>query len=139
MQSSRKSRPHLCPCSKTCTPIWNGLAFDERVISGDLNEGYSGDCIGQSEPLTYVVGGQEHVNDLNHCIITPLKGVLRFQVCKEDIEGMLQMSQAVLAEIEPLECEQCGRGRRTAHFVIRDGIRLCCVCDRENKTFEEGQ
>lgn len=130
--TDRKNRPPLCPCKDTCAPIWNGMAFDERVKTGDLNEGYSGDCIGQSDPLIYIVGGESHLNDMNHCIFTPLKGIIRFQINKEDVEGILQMSRAVLAEIEPQNCAVCGAGRRTAHFIVKeDGKRICCLCDRE--------
>src|SRR3990167_2362208 len=109
--NNRKSRPRLCPCFRTCEPIWNGLAGDDRIIEGDLSEGYSGDCIGQSEPTSYIVGGQEHRNELNHCIFTPLKGIIRYQICLLDVEAMMQMCQAVLAQLQPLRCEECGRGR----------------------------
>lgn len=127
----RKSRPPLCPCATTCTPIWNGLAFDDRLKTGDLNEGYSGDCIGQSIPLTYIVGGQEHVNDMNHCIFTPLKGVLRFQINKDDVSAMLHMCNSVLAELEPRQCSDCGKKATAAirHFIIgHDNVCRCCEC-----------
>lgn len=108
---NRKSRPALCPCARTCTPIWNGLAFDDRVARGDLNEGYSGDCIGKSEPLVYIVGGKRHWNDLNHCFFTPLKGIIRFQICQDDLHAMSEMIRAVLADIDPMKCEQHWLGR----------------------------
>ena len=128
----RKSRPPLCPCKETCSPLWNGLADDSRLKTGDLNEGYSGDCVGKSKPLEYVVGGQVHINDMNQCIFTPLKGVIRFQIEKGDIEAMLMMCKAVLHEIDPLNCEHCGAGRRFAHYIMgKDGKRLCCNCRRE--------
>ena len=108
MSRSRTNRPHLCPCKETCQPIYNALAFDDRVQTGDLNEGYSGDCIGRSEPLEYTIGGQKHINDLNHCIFTPLKGIIRFQVNKDDLHLMSNMCRAVLAKVDPIECEECG-------------------------------
>ena len=133
MEATRKSRPPLCPCAQTCTPIWNGLAFDDRIKTGDLNEGYSGDCIGKSIELRYVVGGQEHINDMNHCIFTPLKGVLRFQINLDDVSAMLHMAQSVITDMEQprWQCADCGVKRTSAnfHFFIgHDNVTRCCSC-----------
>ena len=134
--TEKRTRPPLCPCSKTCTPLVNALALDDRMTAGDLNEGYSGDCIGKmAEGITYIVGGQEHPNDLNHCIFTPLKGIVRFMINQGDIEALRMMCESVLAKIDPLDCEDCGAGRRMTHFIIKsDGRRLCCRCDRKTRT-----
>ena len=124
-----KDRPILCPCRGTCTPIYNGLAFDSRIKTGDLNEGYSGDCIGKSISLEYVVGGEIHLNDMNQCVFSPLKGIIRFQICKGDVEAMLQMAQSVLADIAPRPCKVCGiDARRRTCTVLWDGSLICCHC-----------
>lgn len=133
MSKTRQSRPPLCPCAQTCTPVFNGLAWDDRLKTGDLNEGYSGDCIGKSLQLRYVVGGQEHVNDMNHCVFTALKGVIRFQINLDDVSAMLHMAQSVICELqEPkLVCSDCGQKRTSAHwhFIIgADNVTRCAKC-----------
>lgn len=127
---SKNTRPHLCPCSKSCTPLYNSLAEDDRVVSGDLNEGYSGDCIGKGDESVYVVGGQTHTNDMNHCVFTPLKGVIRFQINKEDVYGMLHMAKAVLTDLEDPQrvCARCGIRGRWVHWVRTSDVLLCCKC-----------
>lgn len=128
---NRRSRPIMCPCQKTCTPIFNGLAGDDRITSGDMNEGYSGDCIGKSLPIEYVVGGNVHSNDMNHCIFTPLKGVIRYQINEGDVESMVHMCKQVLLDLHPeYKCDQCSARHRFTHFIIQDGRRLCCDCAR---------
>lgn len=126
---TRKTRPSVCPCPTSCTPIYNGLAFDDRIKTGDLMEGFSGDCIGKGDKQEYIVGGQVHTNDMNHCIITPLKGIIKFNICEGDVEAMLQMSQNVLFELRPhFECEKCGVSGRHVHFIVTHSGRLCCKC-----------
>lgn len=128
--ATNKDRPKLCPCQKSCTALYNGMAFDDRIKDGDLDEGYSGDCIGKSKPTTYEVGGQVHTNDMNHCIITPLKGVIRFQVCEEDIRGMLHMAKHVLHYLdEARKCCECGVTGMWVHWIVTpDKKRHCCRC-----------
>ncbi len=133
MNKGRKSRPLICPCKETCTPIWNGLAFDTRIITGDLNEGYSGDCIGKSQLLTYTVGGNEHVNDMNQCIFTPLKGIIRMMINLGDIEAMYMMSQSVLSELNPIPCDGCGVDARKFRLKDFNGKKFCINCELERK------
>ena len=132
MGKGRKSRPLICPCKETCTPIWNGLAFDTRIITGDLNEGYSGDCIGKSQLLTYTVGGNEHINDMNQCIFTPLKGIIRMMINLGDIEAMYMMSQSVLSELNPIPCDGCGVDARKFRLKSFNGKKLCINCEPKN-------
>lgn len=127
--SPLKTRPKLCPCPNSCTPIRNELGRDDRIIDGDLNEGYSGDCIGKGDESVYVVGGNEHKNDMNHCIFTPLKGVIRYQICEGDVEAMLHMARGVLRDLNPdRKCENCGANHPFTHFIISGDRRLCCRC-----------
>lgn len=127
---NRKSRPPLCPCPQSCRPLYNALADDPRLKTGDLNEGYSGDCIGKADESVYVVGGQQHTNDMNHCVFTPLKGVIRFQVNREDVYGMMHMAQAVLHDLAnpPRVCEGCGTSQRFTHWIRTGDKLLCCRC-----------
>jgi hypothetical protein len=141
MENARRSRPALCPCPNSCMPIYNGLAFDERVKTGDLNEGYSGDCIGKGDESVYIVGGETHTNDMNHCVFTPLKGIVRFQINEGDVDAMLQMCQAVLHALKPeRKCEACGTSQRWTHWIrTGDGRLFCCTCYHQGKGGASGQ
>lgn len=126
--TDRKSRPPLCPCPHSCQPLYNSMAGDDRIKTGDINEGYSGDCIGKGDESVYVVGGQTHTNDMNHCVMTPLKGVIRFQINQDDVGGMLQMCQAVLHQLNPRQCAVCGESKRWTHWIRAGEQVLCCRC-----------
>lgn len=90
------TRPPLCPCPLYCTPLCNQLEGDRRLKTGDLDEGYSGGCIGKSKSHSYVVNGQVHENDLNCCIFSPIKGIILFRVCRKDLEIMREMINRVV-------------------------------------------
>lgn len=136
-ERTSKDRPKMCPCPNSCKVIYNAMAFDDRIKDGDLDEGYSGDCIGKSEPTSYTVGGQVHENDMNQCVFTPLKGIIRFQICEGDVEGMLHMMKAVLHHLNPDRyCCKCRAAGVWVHWVIdKEGNRYCCSCYyKESKT-----
>jgi hypothetical protein len=136
----RKSRPPLCPCANSCQPVYNTLADDDRMKTGDLNEGYSGDCIGCGDKSVFVVGGQTHTNDMNHCVFTPLKGVIRFQVNREDVYGMLHMAQSVLHDLAepPRVCSKCGARHRFTHWIRTGETLLCCRCYHQSSGIPVG-
>jgi len=65
---------------------------------------------------------------MNPCLFSPLKGVIRFQICQGDIEAMLQMAQSVLADIDPRPCKICGvDARRRTCIALMDGL-ICYKC-----------
>ena len=124
MMASTRDRPALCVCPKSCMPIYNGCFADDRIkdASGDLSQGYSGECVGKmAVPNEFIYGGNHHKNDLNHCFITPLKGIIRFEECWEDIGNAWHMFSVVLDLLRPLVCCECGVNRRqdaTFHQLI---------------------
>lgn len=117
-----RERPKLCPCPRTCEPIWNAMVADPRIKDEQADmgdQGYSGDCVGRmKEPFTFVYGGATHTNDCNHCVFTPLKGIIRFQVTWEDLGNMMMMCAKALDVLRPLKCDRCGEDDRfTARFL----------------------
>lgn len=105
------------------------MDIDTRVETGDLMEGYSGDCIGKGDMQTYIVGGQTHNNDMNHCMFTPLKGVIKFNINEGDIEAMIQLCKKVLFKLHPeWECMKCGTKLYFTHFIVSENRRYCCQC-----------
>lgn len=124
MAISVATRPKLCPCQRTCSPIFNSMVADSRIKDeeADMNQGYSGECVGKmSEAIEFIYGGSPHRNDLNRCVFTPLKGIIRFQECAGDIESSLLILNRTLDKIQPLQCCECGEGSRTSttfHHLI---------------------
>lgn len=120
MGTSVKTRPKLCPCKRTCSPIWNSMAVDSRIKDeeADMNQGYSGECIGRMEPpVEFIYGGNLHRNEINHCHFTPLKGIIRYQECADDLWGSLILISRALDVLRPIQCTECGQcGRLSSHY-----------------------
>jgi len=114
------TRPKLCPCPRTCTPIYNSMVCDARIKdeSADMAQGYSGECIGKmSEAVEFIYGGSPHKNDMNRCVFTPLKGIIRFQENADDFWSSIILLSRALDVLKPIECCECGESSRTsAHF-----------------------
>lgn len=96
------------------------MVADSRIKDeeADMSQGYSGECIGKmNEPFTFIYGGNPHTNDINHCHFTPLKGIIRFQECADDLWGTMILISRTLDILKPIECCLCGENSRlSAHF-----------------------
>lgn len=125
-----KQRPLLCPCPVSCTPIRNEFIREDDSQVQDLTEGISGECYGRaSQTREFIVGGIHHKNTLNHCIFTPLKGVLQFQECEGDLESYIMLANRVLQEINPIQCTECGGDRVFSRFVFL-GMNNPVLCEK---------
>ncbi len=126
----RQSRPPLCPCPNTCTPVYNGLA--DVGYSGPVDQqadGHSGDCIGKGDNQEFMVGGVLHRNDMNQCIFTPLKGVTRYQINEGDVDAMAIMCKSVLYQLRPFKkCDECRVEGIHVHWVVTADGTFCCQC-----------
>ncbi|KKK70175.1 hypothetical protein LCGC14_2926640 [marine sediment metagenome] len=72
------NRPWCCP-EPRCRLVWN------YQVGAAPTPGDSFVCFGEmAEPVAFTYDGSEHVNDLNHCDYTPLKGVIRWQENEDD-------------------------------------------------------
>lgn len=120
MAVSVATRPRLCPCARTCTPIWNSMVCDDRIKDeeADMNQGYSGECVGRmNEAVEFIYGGAPHKNEFNRCVFTPLKGIIRFQECADDFWSSIILLSRALDKTHPLQCCECGEDSRTStHF-----------------------
>lgn len=124
-----KDRPPICPCPRTCTPVFNALALNEDLKTGDMSEGYSGECLGRmSETAEFTVGGVVHRNDLNRCVFTPLKGIIRFQENVGDWQSSVHVLLSALQVVAPFTCVACGEGQLYARFILIGDERLCYGC-----------
>lgn len=69
-------RPWCCP-EPRCTPL------HQLANRNDLATPKPGDtfhCFGRMEqPVEFIYDGEQHVNNLNSCSATALKGIIRFQ------------------------------------------------------------
>ena len=71
-------RPWCCP-EPRCKPL-EQVGEPKRDSPGE-----SWFCLGcMPEPTTFVYDGCSHTNDLNTCVYSPLKGVIRFQENADD-------------------------------------------------------
>ena len=50
-------------------------------------------------PIEFTYDGEKHVNDLGTCFYTPLKGVIRFQMNKEDWVWLKVSAECALAKL----------------------------------------
>lgn len=97
------------------------MVGDSRIKDeeADMAQGYSGDCVGKmSEAVEFIYGGASHRNDVNVCVFTPLKGIIRFQETAEDLWSSIILRRAALDKLNPIKCCYCGEDSRlSAHFM----------------------
>jgi len=106
-------RPECCPDRLGCQPFYLPILS----MKEDLDKGYSGACFGYCGPRTFAYKKAVHWNDISHCIMTPLKGVIRFFNCIDDLGADFMSLRKMLQLLHPLACESC----KTTH----DHIDLC--------------
>jgi len=117
--TSVATRPKLCPCPRTCTPLYNSMVCDSRIKDeeADMSQGYSGECVGKmTQEVEFVYGGAPHKNDVNRCVFTPLKGIIRFQENADDLWSSLLLLSHALDLLKPIQCVECGENDRLTRF-----------------------
>lgn len=98
----RKLRPPFC-FDKTCQVLLS--TYNEE----DFDKGYSFFCFGKlKEGRTFKDKEAVHWNDISHCYYTPLKGMLRFFMNKDDLWGEAQAKLRVLNKLIEVKCPDCG-------------------------------
>jgi len=124
-------RPNCCPDRQGCKPIHLTLMGTKE----NLDKGYSGACYGYCGTRIFQYGDATHHNDISHCVITPLKGVIRFFECYEDIGNDLRVILRVLQLLKPNACEECGVTREhetLTNWIIQEKPEkrkwLCLGC-----------
>src|SRR5688500_10595448 len=85
--------PYCCP-ERTCDPIY------VCGYEGTENAGASWECFGRMADVTvFEYAGERHRNDLNRCVYTPLKGVIRFQENAQDWALWVYATETALCEL----------------------------------------
>jgi hypothetical protein len=79
--TTQVERPYCCP-EPRCTPIHN---HGDGESLAQPRPGQSFTCLGKMpREIEFAYDGSDHRNDLNRCVYTPLKGIIRFQENVED-------------------------------------------------------
>ena len=121
-------------------PCWCYDKLAEIIYTSYSDEvyekGYSCFCYGKMvKPNDFIFKEANHVNDICHCYYTPLKGAIRFFVCKGDLFGEIQAKLIVLNKISPLsQCVDCGEKvnrRLLSGFAVNNGGIICLDCMRK--------
>ncbi|UZE92536.1 MAG: hypothetical protein IB616_01625 [Methanosarcinales archaeon] len=105
-------KPSFCT-EANCECIWHTLFEPD-----DWKDGYSFECIGRmKEPVEFKYKKAVHVNTHYHCIWTPLKGWVKFDVTIEDIWYSARVITNFLKSEDPKECAKCGIHTRMIRFT----------------------
>ena len=119
-------RPFCCPDPQKCVPIHISPFF----VNKELTAGYSASCYGYCSEKRFIYDQVEHVNDISHCVITPLKGVIRFFNNIDDFFLDLWDIKSVLKLLrQPKICSECQADELRADIVTYiDETILCNLC-----------
>jgi hypothetical protein len=137
-------RPRQCP-DLTCKPIHMSIAGDQK----NLDDGYSSSCYGYCGLTEFDFKKAHHPNDISHCIMTPLKGTIRFFVNAMDLGQDLWDIQRLLYLLSPSHCAGCNissQMRTLCLSIVSETEKqwLCHTCrfrlgldkfDEETKTY----
>lgn len=95
-------RPRQCP-DLACKPIHISIAGRQK----DLDEGYSSSCYGYCGKTEFTFKKAHHANDISHCVMTPLKGTIRFFVNVMDLGNDYFDIRRLLYLLSPSHCKEC--------------------------------
>lgn len=106
-------RPRQCP-DLTCKPIHMSIAGVQK----NIDEGYSSSCYGYCGKKEFQEKQVVHVNDISHCIMTPLKGTIRFFVNAMDLGNDLFDIQRLLYLLNPSHCAECNASSQSTRLCL---------------------
>ena len=81
------------------------ICFDEKcdciqnTITGEWKLGKSFVCWGAIELVDLTIHGENHPNDISHCVYTPGKGLIRYYENRGDQEIALRMAGRLLRKL----------------------------------------
>lgn len=117
-------RPHLCP-DTNCKILH--CTYDRKRF----DEGASFICYGKIlKPHIFLARTTEHVNEYSNCIYTPLKGLIRFFINRDDAWADFIGCGKVMDDATQLVCDECGpvSRRNTTVTTFLDKSKLCNFC-----------
>ena len=124
-------RPRQCP-DLTCKPIHISIAGRQE----DLDKGYSSSYYGYCGKTEFNFKEAHHPNDISHCIMTPLKGTIRFFVNVMDLGNDYFDIQRLLYLLAPANCAECNvssQMQQLTYSIVKEGetkgtTPLCQKC-----------
>ncbi len=102
IQVKEEIRPRQCP-DLTCKPIHMSIAGNQK----NLDDGYSSSCYGYCGKTEFDFKKANHPNDISHCVMTPLKGTIRFFINVMDLGNDYFDIQRLLYLLSPSHCSEC--------------------------------
>jgi len=113
-ERARKLRPPFC-FDKSCQLLLS--TYEEK----SFDEGYSFFCFGKlKKPQVFKEKQALHENTLSYCYYTPLKGMIRFFMCEDDLWGEVWAMIRVMNKLKEIKCGKCGG-------VVRKRIVNTCL------------
>lgn len=126
-------RPYCCP-EPRCDPLTN------EGYEGPERPGCSWSCFGKMPtPLSFTYDSEVHVNSLNRCVYTPLKGLVRFQENATDWALDIFVTERALCALLGIEQDTADRWRWLKRTDLRqdefadDAERLRLAQQRETR------
>lgn len=101
---SEDKRPRCCPDPFGCKPI----VLSSGASQENIDKGYSGSCYGYCGRHKFDYKEVQHENDISHCVMTPLKGCIRFFNNVGDFWNDELDVRRIRAMISPASCDFCG-------------------------------
>lgn len=113
IQVKEDLRPRQCP-DLDCKPIHISVAGQQK----DLDDGYSSSCYGYCGKTEFNFKKANHPNDISHCVMTPLKGTIRFFVNAMDLGNDYFDIQRLLYLLSPSQCKECNAKSQSTPLVL---------------------
>ncbi len=119
IQVKEEIRPRQCP-DLACKPIHMSIAGNQK----NLDEGYSSSCYGYCGKTEFNFKKANHPNDISHCVMTPLKGTIRFFINVMDLGNDYYDIQRLLYLLSPSHCSECNVSSQMhtlTHSIVKKG------------------
>lgn len=102
MEQKGLIRPRICP-DLQCELLWSDF------LPSFVEQGYSFCCIGRlPTPHEFVWREVTHRNDFCLCQYSPMKGMIKFLMDRNDIEHQMAVLNMALRLVENKRCAECG-------------------------------
>jgi len=102
MEQKGLIRPRICP-DLQCELLWSDF------LPSFVEQGYSFCCVGRlAEPHEFVWREVTHRNDFCFCQYSPMKGMIKFLMDRNDIEHQMAVLNMALKSMGKVLCSECG-------------------------------
>ena len=120
------NRPTIC-FDKDCEIIITDFT------EASFDQGFSFVCYGKMKKKhLFIERETKHENDISRCVYTPLKGMIRFFECFEDLCSDIALQIIVMDKLQPLICDVCKQTvKRSLEGLMTkqdNNIKKCLKC-----------